>query len=235
MMAIGVRAFPVPFRSFAGEHYFGITGPVPENAFGRSLSQQLSHLVGEFFGAVAEQVRRGVRHGEVTGHDALDIPHEVGDAGGEDHPWRAEPGAGQGVLEAEGLNRRGALARSPRRSEVLPHQLLDLIVRNPRRPGARRDGPPSGPMPDQDQSAARLDWASAAPATGRCGDAAGRGQCAGRRPSPGVVLASPRLSMLAPFPILPLYADNDLPGSDRACAGRGGQWAAAVIDLLAIR
>jgi hypothetical protein len=47
---------PVPFRSFAGEHYFGITGPVPENAFGRTLPQQLSHLVGEFFDTVAEEV-----------------------------------------------------------------------------------------------------------------------------------------------------------------------------------
>ncbi len=52
--------------------------------------------------------------------------------------------------------RRGALARSPRRSEILPHRLLDLIVRNPRPPGARRDGPPLGVMPDNDQSAARL-------------------------------------------------------------------------------
>ena len=132
-----------PFASFAGEHYFGISGPVPENAFGRSLPQQLSHLVGEFFDTVAEVVRRGIRHREVTGNHALDIPHEVRDAGGEDHPWRAEPRVGKGVLEAEGLNRRGALARSPRRSEILPHQLLDLIVRNPRLPGARRDGPPS--------------------------------------------------------------------------------------------
>src|SRR5271156_6569859 len=97
--------------SFASEHYLGITGPVPENAFGRSLSQQLSDRVGEFFDTVTEEVRRGIRHGEVTGHYALDIAHEVGDAGGEDHPWRAEPGAGKGVLEAQGLNRRGALAR----------------------------------------------------------------------------------------------------------------------------
>src|SRR5580692_3240406 len=156
MAGTGGCEFPVPFWSFASEHYLGITGPVPENAFGRSLSQQLSHLVGEFFDTVAEEVRRGKRHGEVTGYYALDIPHEVGDAGGEDHPWRAEPGAGKGVLEAEGLNRRGALARSPRRTEILPHQLLDVIVRNPRRPGARRDGPPLGLMPDEDHSAARL-------------------------------------------------------------------------------
>jgi hypothetical protein len=55
----GGGEFPVPFRTFAGEHYFGIFGSVPENAFGRSLPQQLSHLVGEFFDTVAEEVRRG--------------------------------------------------------------------------------------------------------------------------------------------------------------------------------
>ena len=136
-------AFPVPPRSFADERHFGVTGPVPENAVGRSLPQQLSHLAGEFFDLVAEQVRRGEGHGEVIGQHALGILHAVRDAGGEDHPWRAEPGAGQGVLEAEGLSRRGALARSPGRSEILPHQLPDLIVRNPRRPGARRDARPS--------------------------------------------------------------------------------------------
>ena len=136
MAGTGDREFPVPSRSFADEHHFGITWPVPENAFGGSLPQQLSHLAGEFFDTVAEQMRRGIRHGEVTGQHALDVSHEVRDARGEDHPWRAEPGTGKGVLEAEGLNRRGALARSPRRSEIRPHQLPDLIVRNPRRPGA---------------------------------------------------------------------------------------------------
>jgi hypothetical protein len=57
---------------------------------------------------------------------------------------------------ARGLDRRGALARSPRRPEIPPHQILDLIVRNPRRPGARRDGPPLSLMPDNDQGTAPL-------------------------------------------------------------------------------
>ena len=79
--------------SSADEHQFSITGPVPEKAFGRSLHQQLSHFVGEFFDTVAEELRRGKRHGEVIGQYALDILHVVRDAGCEDHPWRPEPGA----------------------------------------------------------------------------------------------------------------------------------------------
>ena len=42
------------FRSFPGKDHFGIAGPVPENALGRSRPQQLPHLRGECFDTVTE-------------------------------------------------------------------------------------------------------------------------------------------------------------------------------------
>ena len=41
-------------RLFPGKDYFGIAGPVPENALGRSRPQQPSHLGGECFDTVTE-------------------------------------------------------------------------------------------------------------------------------------------------------------------------------------
>jgi hypothetical protein len=37
---------PHPLRSFADEHHFGVTGPVPENAFGGPFCEEFSHLAG---------------------------------------------------------------------------------------------------------------------------------------------------------------------------------------------
>jgi hypothetical protein len=42
------------FRSFPRNDHFGIAGPVPENALGRSRPQQPSHLGGECFDTVTE-------------------------------------------------------------------------------------------------------------------------------------------------------------------------------------
>jgi catechol 2,3-dioxygenase-like lactoylglutathione lyase family enzyme len=42
------------FRSFPGKDHFGIAGPVPENALGRSRPQQPPHLGGECFDTVTE-------------------------------------------------------------------------------------------------------------------------------------------------------------------------------------
>jgi hypothetical protein len=42
------------FRSFPGKDHFGIAGPVPEKALGRSRPQQPPHLGGECFDTVTE-------------------------------------------------------------------------------------------------------------------------------------------------------------------------------------
>ena len=104
--------------------------PGPEDALGRPCAEEFAHLAGEVIETVPNRCGAEEDREKVAGQDAFAVPHQVGDAADEERPWRTEPREDKDVLEAMGSNRRGPLAGALDRSEVLPHQRLDLCVRD---------------------------------------------------------------------------------------------------------